>query len=85
MSRTGRPVTNKHKVPKSQWGRWSPQAQKTFNAMYRSLRPSMQFAFLHLGATPMSREHWETTRWNVAWEAACIADGQGPITRVVNA
>lgn len=82
-SNMGRPVLNKHKVPKLQWDRWSNHARKTFNTMYQSMRPSMQFAFVHPQATPVSKQHWETTRWNVAWEAAEIADGSGSLKRVV--
>lgn len=79
----GRPVVNKHKVPKSQWDRWSNAARKVFNTMYHSMRPSMQFAFIHPEAAPLAKKHWETTRWNAAWEAAEITDGSGSLKRVV--
>ena len=82
-SNMGRPVANKHKVPKRQWDSWSNEAKRVFNTMYYSLRPSMQFAFLHPDAFAVSRSHWETTRWNVAWEAAQAVDGRGPLRRVV--
>jgi hypothetical protein len=73
--RMGRPVTNKHKVPKAQWNEWSNHARSVFNRMYHAMRPTMQFAFIHPKAPPCPRIQWETTRWNAAWEAACIADG----------
>lgn len=79
----GRPVINKYKVPKKQWDGWSNHARKVFNTMYHNLRPSMQFAFTHPQAAPVPKKHWETTRWNVAWEAAEQADSKGPIKRVV--
>ena len=79
----GRPVVNKHKVPKSQWDKWSNHARKVFNTMYHSMRPTMQFAFLHPEAAPLAKKHWETTRWNAAWEAACATDGRGPLKSVV--
>lgn len=70
----GRPVVNRFKVPKRQWNKWSSTARRVFNALYHSMRPSMQVFFLHPKATPASRQHWETTRWNAAWEAACTVD-----------
>lgn len=79
----GRPVLNKHKVPQKQWDEWSNHARKTFNTMYHSMRPSMQFAFAHPQATPLPKKYWDTTRWNVAWEAAHIANGGGSLKRVV--
>jgi hypothetical protein len=66
----GQPVKNKHKVPVKQWNKWSNLARRVFNDMYYSLRPSMQFAFLHPDAKASPLEHWQTTRWNVAWSAA---------------
>lgn len=72
----GRPVTNKFGVPKKQWGAWSNHARKVFNHMYYTLRPSRQFSFLHPMADPLPKARWETTRWNVAWEAACAVDGK---------
>jgi hypothetical protein len=73
----GKPVSNKHKVPKHHWAKWSNHARRVFNRMMHSLRPSMQFAFLHPDATAASRAHWATTRWNAAWMAASAADGNG--------
>lgn len=66
----GQPVKNKHKVPKKQWDKWTNHARRVFNDLFYSLRPSMQFAFLHPAAIAAPKEHWETTRWNVAWIAA---------------
>ena len=83
-SNIGRPVSNKHGVPQKQWEAWSNHARKVFNTMYYSMRPSMQFAFIHPQATPIPKLHWETTRWNCAWEAACAADGRGPLKWVVH-
>jgi hypothetical protein len=79
----GRPVTNKYKVPKRQWEAWSNAARRMFNRMYYTLRPSMQYAFIHLGAAPIPRQHWETTRWNVAWEAAQAVDAHRPARRII--
>lgn len=81
--RMGRPVTNKHKVPKGQWRDWSNTARRVFNVTYESMRPSMQWAFMHPEAPLMPKQHWETVRWNAAWQAADAADGLGPLSRVV--
>lgn len=82
MTRKGRPVSNKHKVPKKQWDQWSNEAQRVFNAMYYAMRPSMQFAFLHMGDTPAPKEYWEITRWNAAWEAACAVDKTSHVAKI---
>lgn len=66
----GQPVKNKHKVPVKQWNKWSNLARRVYNDMMYSLRPSMQFAFLHPDAKAAALEHWQTTRHNVAWTAA---------------
>ncbi len=79
----GRPVVNKFKVPKKQWDRWGNPARKVFNTLYHSMRPTMQFAFIHPKAVPHSKPHWNTTRWNCAWEAAEIVEGRGSLRRVV--
>lgn len=78
----GRPVTNRHKVPVKQWRRWSNHAKKVFNDVMQSMRPKMQWAFLHPKAKPMMKEHWQTVRWNAAWEAAHAANGSGPLGKV---
>jgi hypothetical protein len=84
-SNMGRPVRNKHGVSVTQWRRWSNRARSTFNNMYHSMRPSMQFAFLHPDTKPLSNKHWATVRWNTAWTAAQIADGRGPLKQVKDA
>jgi hypothetical protein len=80
----GRPVLNKHKVPLKQWRKWPNLAKKVFNNMMESMRPSLQWAFLHPSAAPQSKEHWQTVRWNAAWTAACAVGGEGPLAAVVN-
>lgn len=79
----GRPVTNKHKVPKKQWDRWSNTARRTFNVLYASMRPNKQWAFMHPKAPLLSKAHWHVLRWNAAWEAAAAANGDGPLVKVV--
>lgn len=79
----GRPVANRYKVPKTEWAKWSNHARSIFNEMMESMRPSMQFAFLHPDCPPMSKVHWQTTRWNAAWTAAYSANGKGALGKVV--
>lgn len=79
----GQPVKNRYKVPQKMWRRWTNHAKKVFNTMMESLRPSMQFAFLHPDCPPMKKEHWATTRWNVSWEAAQAANGEGRLDRAI--
>lgn len=66
----GRPVSNKHNVPKKSWTRWSRQARRVFNKMMDELRPQMQGIISHPSATLMSKEHWGVVQWNVAFLAA---------------
>lgn len=73
----GQPVKNKHKVPLKQWNKWSNHARRVFNTMMYSLRPSIQHIFLHPDAPVAKKEHWNTTRWNVAWTAAEAVKGFG--------
>lgn len=79
----GQPCKNKYGVPKKQWDKWHNLARRVFNTMYESMRPSMQWAFLHPDALPQKKDHWQTTRWNCAWEAAHAASGAGKLTGVV--
>lgn len=73
----GQPVKNKFGVPKRQWDKWHNLARRVFNNVYTSMRPSMQWSFLHPDAALMSKAHWQTTRWNAAWTAARAANGGG--------
>lgn len=72
--RIGRPISNKHKVPKKMWRRWSRQAKRTFNAMMYSMRPRMQPIVQHPDAPLLSRDHWHTIRWNTSCIAADAVD-----------
>lgn len=80
----GRPVGNKYKVPARQWKKWSRLAQKVFNNVFESMRPSMQHAFHHPEAQLLPSKHWSTVRWNAAWIAACAANGEGFLGDVKN-
>lgn len=76
----GRPVSNKHKVPKKMWNKWSNHAKRVFNTVMENMRPSLQWQFLHPKTTPVPKEQWNTTRWNAACAAAFAADGLGKLT-----
>ena len=67
-------VQNKHKVPKSQFKKWSPRAQETFNSLFEYMVKNQPF-FSHPKAET-SRDHYATTAWNAAWTAADIVDGR---------
>lgn len=80
----GRPVSNRNKVPVRQWRKWSRLAQKVFNNVFESMRPSRQFAFHHPDAKLLPAEHWKTVRWNAAWIAASAANGEGSLGDVID-
>lgn len=79
----GQPVKNRFKVPVKQWNKWSNHARKVFNQVYLSMRPKMQWVFLHPDAPLQKKDHWATTRWNAAWTAAGVANGDGVVEHVV--
>lgn len=66
-------VENCYKVPKSQWKKWTPHAQRVFNELY-SFSLSNQRLFLHPKAAEQSLKHWCTVSWNHAWTAADAVD-----------
>ena len=74
MATMGRPATNKHRVAASRWRTWSEPARRVFNTVYEEMRPENQSYYTHPQAVLMPKTHWETLRWNVAWEAADAAD-----------
>ena len=61
-------ITNRYKVPKKVWVKWTADAQRLFNRLYGSLGD--QGLYSHPRATRQASEHWATTRWNAAWMAA---------------
>jgi hypothetical protein len=63
---------NPYKVQQGQWKKWSEQARGVFNSVYAAM--SDQRLFIHPKAAKVSREHWQTTRWNAAWIAAEAVD-----------
>ena len=71
----GRPIGNRHRVPKKQWNKWNPIAQDMFNQMYMSVRHNQ--SILHHPHAPMlTSVQWQTVAWNVAWLAADAANGR---------
>lgn len=63
-------TSNRYKVPKKIWNRWTEDGRILFNDLYQSMGD--QNLYSHPVATPQAREHWSTTRWNAAWMAAEI-------------
>lgn len=64
-------VENTHKVPKSQWRKWSNHQRRVFNFVYHVMAD--QRLFSHPMAAMQTDECWKTTRWNAAWIAADAA------------
>lgn len=60
---------NLYKVPKGQWKKWSPQAQRVFNYVYQTSVDN-QSLFIHPKGLSNSHDKWKTTAWNMAWTAA---------------
>ena len=67
-------MTNRYRVPKKQWKKWSEQARRVFNEVYYTMRNNKQTLFLHPKATPVPKAQWNTTAWNAAWIAADAAN-----------
>ncbi len=68
-------ITNKHRVRKSVWERWSEQARGVFNEMMARTGGNNQKFYLHPKVKPVADAYWTTTCWNMAWEAAEIVNG----------
>ncbi len=79
----GRPVGNKHKVPKKQWVKWSNHAKKIFNELYESMVGRGQWKFLHVKQPAIPKNWWQVTAWNASWTAASIADGEGRLGKII--
>lgn len=62
-------TANRYRVPKSQWRKWSKEQRRVFNYIHSAMIRSPQF-FQHPEAASIPRDHWKTTAWNAAWEAA---------------
>lgn len=67
----GRPVGNRHKVPKKQWAKWTNLGKKVFNEVYENMRD--QGLYSHTDAVLVPKAHWNVTRYNAAFVAACAA------------
>lgn len=65
--------TNRYKVSKRQWSRWSKSARQVFNSLYYQLRIGKSVltppSFERIKAGP-----WSVVAWNVAWIAADAVD-----------
>ena len=59
---------NDYDVPKKQWDRWTFAERKVFNIVFSSMTDDPKL-FQHPDAN-IKYEHWVTTAWNAAWNAA---------------
>ena len=60
---------NRYRVPKKQWSRWNEDQRRVFNHVHSAMTGN-QDLFMHPKAEPVPVDHWKTTSWNAAWEAA---------------
>ena len=73
-------VTNKNKVPKSEWKKWGAKGRITFNWLYGLMMDSPDL-FNHPKAVKMNPLHWKTIAWNTAWLAADAVRDALSVTR----
>lgn len=67
--------SNRYKVPKRQWRKWSALARHVFNELYGSMsQNAWAFQAPSVEANPPNKRAWKTTCWNAAWVAADAAD-----------
>lgn len=64
-----RAKSNRYKVPKRQWKRWSEAGRMVFNATYSAMTRN-QLLFSHPEAERIPTNRWRTICWNAAWIAA---------------
>lgn len=67
MGLTGK-IANTHGVSKRQWAKWSPGQRLMFNYLYQSMASEELYKHKPYSLSP---EHWNVTRWNAAFTAAC--------------
>lgn len=64
-------LANIHKVPMRMWAKWNLNARWTFNQMMRQTLDSRVFS--HPAYEVLPDDLWQTLRWNMAWNAAELA------------
>ena len=69
--------TNKNKVPKNQWSKWSKTARVVFNRVYEFCYNNPKLMHHPDICVPKPR-YWKTTAWNAAWIAADAVDDTIP-------
>lgn len=60
---------NRHRVPASQWRKWTQAERTLFNNLYESVLDQRVYNG-HPKSTLLTHECWKTIAWNVAWQAA---------------
>mgnify|MGYP006914173374 FL=1 len=63
-------ISNKYKVPKRQWRKWSRVQRLIFNETYGYASRSQQAFNAHPETSKLRRRPWKTVCWNIAWVAA---------------
>jgi hypothetical protein len=64
-------VTNTHRVPSRMWRRWTIVGRHVFNKTYTHMIQN-QDVYKHPQAQTIPEEHFKTTAWNAAFQAASI-------------
>lgn len=62
-------ASNRYRVPKRQWRKWSALARSVFNEVYYIMKNNHSL-FLHPKQEQAKKDHWRTTAYNAAWTAA---------------
>jgi hypothetical protein len=70
-ARTGRPVSNRHKVSEATWEVWSPARRAEFNRVYGLLSRQTQMLLLPIDTYPLSGRQWDELRYNIARHLSC--------------
>lgn len=62
-------LENPHGIDEEQWRKWPQTSRLLFNHLYEYTLQN-QSLFSHPLSAEVPAEHWKTTAWNTAWEAA---------------
>lgn len=73
---------NVNQVPKKQWQKWSTDAHRVFNDVYRFMLNNPEIV-MHPAMPNPKPYHWKTVAWNAAWIAADATDDSVP-TEVID-
>lgn len=67
-------TSNKNRVPKKQWLKWSEHARTIFNRVYEFMMENQEIMNHPNAVAALSYTEWKTVCWNSAWIAADACD-----------